>query len=249
MTLPRSLLFLAPLALFATGCSQPEVEFTEPPIAETTASSSVSSIATMPSSANDQPVEAAAPVASARIKVPFSPQAPTANWDAMHEETCEEMALIMVQRYWAKEGLTPESAEAELQSLVSWMDDQGYEWDVTMEELAEVAREHYGLQAHVETDVTVESIERHIAAGQPVIIPAAGRQLGNPYFSGEGPWYHVLTIVGYDKTSFITNDPGTRRGEGYKYEKDHLVDVIHDWTGVKEDIQNGPKAMLIVRPS
>ncbi|NOS68166.1 MAG: hypothetical protein HOO67_07475, partial [Candidatus Peribacteraceae bacterium] len=84
----------------------------------------------------------------------------------------------------------------------------------------------------------------------PVVIPAAGRDLGNPYFSGEGPWYHALTIIGFEEgwtgDKFIVNDPGTKRGSQYKYDVDVLVSAIHDWTGVKEDIRNGRKAMVII---
>ncbi len=184
------------------------------------------------------------------LAVPFSPQAPTANWDAQHEETCEEMSLIMVQRFLTGGSLNATSAEAELQSLVSWMDGEGYGWDVTVAELGSVARGKYGLTPRVIDNPTVESIVRELKAGNPVIVPAAGRDLGNPYFSGEGPWYHMLVITGYRQGTFweyfITNDPGTRRGEKYEYRADVLLDAIHDWTGVKEEIRTGAKRVLVV---
>ncbi|MBU1911108.1 hypothetical protein KKG16_01695, partial [Patescibacteria group bacterium] len=91
-------------------------------------------------------------------------------------------------------------------------------------------------------------IKEELIKGNPIIIPAAGRDLDNPYFSGEGPWYHMLVIKGYDKKRFITNDPGTRRGEGYKYEYSVLLNAVHDWTGIKEDIRNGDQIMLVIRP-
>jgi hypothetical protein len=37
------------------------------------------------------------------INVPFSPQAPFAVWNPLHEEACEEMALIMVHHYGTSE--------------------------------------------------------------------------------------------------------------------------------------------------
>lgn len=146
--------------------------------------------------------------------------------------------------------LTPAAAEDELQKLVSWMTERGYSYDVTIAELAQVAREYYGLHARIRDDVSEESIKEELAAGRPVIIPAAGRMLGNPYFSGEGPWYHMLVITGYREglfgTAFITNDPGTKRGDGYEYKADVVLNAIHDWTGVKEEIAQGKKTMLIV---
>ncbi len=160
------------------------------------------------------------------------------------------MSLIMVQRFLTGGSLTPDSAETEVQELVSWMDGEGYGWDVTVAELGAVAKGKYGLTPRVIDDVSVESIVRELKAGNPVIVPVAGRDIGNPYFSGEGPWYHMLVITGYRNGTFgdyfITNDPGTRRGEKYEYRTDVLLDAIHDWTGIKEEIRNGAKRVLVV---
>jgi len=183
---------------------------------------------------------------SMRIAVPFAPQAPFANWDALHEEACEEMSLIMVLHYWNREPLSLDDAEKEVGAMVDWETANGMSYDVTMEELAEVARGH-GFEATVTDDVTAESIEGYLNDGYPIIIPAAGRDLGNPFFSGAGPWYHALVIVGYDNKNYIVNDPGTKRGENFVYKKDVLLAAIHDWTGVKEEIRNGEKRMLIIR--
>ena len=46
----------------------------------------------------------------------------------------------------------------------------------------------------------------------------------------------MLVLIGYDENNFITNDPGTRRGEKYKYPQERVVNAIHDWTGTKETI-------------
>lgn len=153
----------------------------------------------------------------------------------------------MVQRYLTKGTLDADSAEAELQKIVAWETEHGYGYDVNMDELAEIARDFYGLEAEVVTNVTKEKIKEILASGSPVIIPAAGRQLGNPYFSGEGPWYHALTLIGYEGDTFIANDPGTKRGQNYRYSADVIMNAIHDWTGVKEEIATGRKAILIVR--
>jgi hypothetical protein len=156
------------------------------------------------------------------------------------------MALIMVQHFWTRAPLTRAMADAELQELVSWEESNGFSQDVTAEELARIAREHFGLRARVSADVSEKSIERELRAGRPVIIPAAGRDLGNPFFSGDGPWYHMLVITGFKGNRYITNDPGTKRGENYEYRKDILLDAIHDWTGVKEEIRAKKKAMVII---
>ncbi len=157
------------------------------------------------------------------------------------------MSLIMVDRYWEGDGLTREQAEQEILALVVWETEHGYGEDTTAVETQEIAREYFGLRTSVRTDVTPETIKDELRKGRPVIIPAAGRDLGNPFFSGEGPWFHMLVITGYtDDGRFITNDPGTKRGENYVYDADDLIAAIHDWTGVKERIREGAKAMVVV---
>ncbi|MDD4287892.1 MAG: C39 family peptidase [Candidatus Peribacteraceae bacterium] len=180
------------------------------------------------------------------LSVPFSPQAPLADWDALHEESCEEMSLILVHHFLAGTDINREQAETELLALTAWETEHGYPQDVTVQELGKIAEEYFGYHARVIEDPATEDLKRLLADGHPVIVPAAGRDLGNPYFSGEGPWYHMLVLTGYNEFFFQTNDVGTRRGEGYVYRFETLLNAIHDWTGVKEEIRNGPKRVLII---
>jgi hypothetical protein len=182
----------------------------------------------------------------AYITVPFTSQAPHANWDNPYQEACEEASLIMVDYFLRGSTLTPDQANREILQLTNWEESNRYKYDVSLDELATIAKDYYGYQARISDDVTRESIMHEIAKGNPVIVPAAGRDLGNPYFSGQGPRYHMLVITGYNWRHFITNDPGTKRGLGYKYKHKTLINAIHDWTGVKEEIRNGPKRMLII---
>ncbi len=183
------------------------------------------------------------------LDVPFTSQAPLLEWDAVHQETCEEASLLMVHRFlqWQRESMEPEHADADLLALVQWEERNDFGIDLTIDELAQIATRYYGYVPVIEETVTVERIKEVLAAGNPIIIPAAGRDLGNPYFSGEGPWYHMLVIRGYDRNEFIVNDPGTKRGERYEYPYDVLINAIHDWTGVKENIRSGRKRMLILK--
>ena len=183
------------------------------------------------------------------LSVPFTVQAPYANWDDPYQEACEEAALLIVHSYLAGNELSSENANKQLLSLFEWEQQQSYPEDITLAELAEIAETYYGYQTTIIDDPSIMDIEMQIAEGNPVIIPAAGRMLGNPYFSGEGPWYHMLVITGYDSNRFITNDPGTRRGEEYKYKKNVIMEAIHDWTGVKEEIEMGVKRVLVVEQS
>ena len=184
------------------------------------------------------------------IEVPFTPQAPHANWDDPYQEACEEASLLMVHWYLQGEKravVPPDDADRDLLALIRWETNNGYGQDVTITQLGEVAEQYYGYTPVIEETVTVERIKELLVAGYPAIVQIAGRDLGNPYFSGGGPWYHMLVIVGYDRNEFITNEPGTRRGEGYKYSYDVLIAAIHDWTGVKEEIRTGAKRMMILK--
>lgn len=181
-----------------------------------------------------------------RIEVPFTSQAPFGNWDDPYQEACEEASLIMVQRYYSERALTAEQADEEIVNVITWENFQNLPQDITVQQLARVADEYYSMDSELVYDPTIEELEQYIANGQPVIVPAAGRMLGNPYFSGDGPWYHMLVLIGYDEKNFITNDPGTRKGKSYAYKKEVLMESIHNWTGVKEDIQNGERVVLIL---
>lgn len=201
------------------------------------------------SSANNTPPVPVEIPPSITLAVPFASQAPKGDWGDPYQEACEEASLILVKHFLEGTGVNADVMDREILDIVAWETENGYGQDVTINELAVVAQQYYGLQAEVIEggDVTIDRIKRELALGNPVIVPLAGRELGNPYYSGEGPWYHMLVITGYDSRNFVTNDVGTRQGASYKYSYDVLFDAIHDWTGVKEEIRNGTKRMMTVR--
>lgn len=163
-----------------------------------------------------------------------------------YQEACEEASLILVNRYLNNEDITPEQMDASILAMVDWQSKNGMSADITAAQMVQTAEQYMNKKAEVRYDFTIKDIEAELAKGNPVILPLAGRDIGNPYFSGEGPWYHVLVVTGYDSKNFITNDVGTKRGESYKYRKEVLYNAIHDWTGVKENIRQGGKAMVIL---
>lgn len=183
--------------------------------------------------------------------VPFTPQAPFANWDAVHEQTCEEAAVLMAGWYAnGKRGgkIDAGVAEDELQRLIIWEKQRfGYFEDTTAKETAQILTDFYGVKnVTVRDDVSITSIKKELANGNLVIVLAAGRELQNPYFKQPGPIYHALTIIGYDRNEFITNDPGTRRGQGFRYPAENIIDSTHDWTGNPDTITSGPKRMIVI---
>ncbi len=185
---------------------------------------------------------------SVLVDVPFSPQAPFGVWDDVHEEACEEMSLIMVKYYLDGNILTPAIAEKEIQDMKKFQLKQyGHYKDSSMEELVKIAEEYYGIRdLKVVYDFDEHEIKKQLARKKPIIVPTAGRRLGNPNFTHPGPLYHNLVLIGYNKNNIITNDPGTRKGKQYPYSVDILYSAIHDFEESKEKIEQGRKAMIIL---
>ena len=179
------------------------------------------------------------------LKVPFTTQAPFALWDPLHEEACEEASLLMVYYYrTGQKFATPLEADTEIKKMVTWEESNGYKVDLTAGELVAMAAGYMKLKTgRVIVSPTVDQLKTELDAGRPVIVPAAGRLLGNPYFTPPGPIYHMLVLKSYDKDGFIVNDPGTRRGENYHYGFKPIMDAMHDWDPV--NILNGQKAVIV----
>lgn len=183
-----------------------------------------------------------------KIDVFFTSQAPLGKWDAYHEEACEEASLIMVKYYLDGKKLTPDTAEAEIQKTIAYeIKNYGDYKDTDAQENVKLAKDFYGItNLKVVYAFKAEDIKAYLAKGEPIIVPAAGRELGNPNFTPPGPLYHNLVLVGYDGNTIITNDPGTRKGEGYRYDINILYNAIHDFPGKPENINQGRKAMIVI---
>jgi len=183
------------------------------------------------------------------LDVPFTTQAPDANWELPYQEACEEASAITVHYYYQGKTFTKEIADQEIKDLVAWEEENlGFYKDTTAEETAQFIKGYWDYKkVEVIKDPTVEIIKENIASGRPVIIPAAGQQLGNPYFTPPGPLYHMLVIRGYTETQFVTNDVGTRHGENYMYDVEIIMSSIHDWNN--GDVDNGQKAIIVVYPN
>lgn len=199
---------------------------------------------------------------SIKIKVPFSPQAPFANWDDDHNEGCEEASVLLAQEFLngnESADLDKSYADSEITRMISW---QRKNWeghfDLEIERTKELAEKFYGMQnLQIVSINSTNEIKSYLADGKIIITPTAGRELGNPNFRQPGPVYHMLVIKGYDNKNFITNDVGTRKGKDYKYKYDILYSAIRDLPEEarnkehyikdhSELIEQGEKKVLIV---
>lgn len=181
------------------------------------------------------------------LDVPFTSQAPHADWSSPFDEACEEASIIMVDSYYKGEKLNKDTATEKIIDLYNWETENGYKIDIKIEQLKEIAENKYNLKSELiyGDEITINKIKEIISNGKPIIVPSAGRLLGNPNFRGSGPPYHMLVIRGYDEKYFYTNDPGTRKGENYKYEYEILLNSIHNWNTKPEDILEGEKVIMV----
>lgn len=242
------------LLLFALIRAQPASPVqTVPDLPPAIAASATAIASPMPSPTDRAEPSSVSLPSSAQLKAPFTSQAPHANWDVLHEEACEEASLLMLK--WFADGrgamqIKAGEAEAAIAAMTNWENENLGPFaefkSLTVAQLKGVAKQYFDLAAHVDYDIAADDIRARIAAGHPVLVPAAGRLLGNPHFKQPGPLYHMLVVTGYSGNEFITNDPGTRHGFGYRYSEDVLLNAIHDWTGKGETIERGRKAMLWV---
>lgn len=203
------------------------------------------------------------------IAVPFASQAPEKNWDQPWQDACEEAVLLMLDAYYKNYNLSPLFARDEILKMVVWEEARGWGVSIEMEKIKQIGEEYFHLSTlapqHLSTTAekeikqklnknlteikivenpTVDDIKKFIVAGNPVLVVADGKVLPNPNFRNGGPEYHALIIKGYDEENFITNDPGTQFGEGFKYKYDDLMNALHDWNN--GDVKNGRKVVMVV---
>lgn len=192
--------------------------------------------------------------AKSKQDVVFVVQAPKAQWEnELFQDACEEASVLMAGSWLddRKSAYSKEDATQELEKMFAFETEKyGQAYDLSIKDTAQFFRDYYGAQdIHVVYDIGVNDIVRALAEGHLVIVPSNGQKLGNPYFTSPGPERHMLVITGYDqkKREFITNDPGTRRGEDFRYDYDTLMAAVRDYpTGHKEPITGNKKGMIVV---
>lgn len=188
------------------------------------------------------------PVHEINLDIPFTSQAPHRNWELPYKEFCEEASVLMAISYIKGQTIpNADFANEKMLEIKSFEEKRfGYYEDTSAEETAIIIKEFYKYpKVKIIVNPSITDIKLALSQGKTVIVPAAGRQLGNPYYTQPGPLYHMLVIKGYTKDGkFITNDPGTRRGADFIYEPDVLWNAIHDWNG--GNVNEGRKVMIVV---
>lgn len=189
------------------------------------------------------------------LNVPFASQAPFGDWkDERQQDGCEEASVIMAM-LWAKgqKGVTRDYA---LSKILDISDFEAKNYDTfhdtgAKETLDRIIKDYFKYEnAEVKYDVAKEDLISELANGNLIIAPMNGKALKNPNFTDGGPERHMLVIKGYDpvKKEFITNDPGTRKGEGYRYGEDLFYAAMRDYLcGYHVPITEMHKNIIVVK--
>jgi hypothetical protein len=221
------------------------------------ASSTAKTARTQPAAKNDPAISVASSTPNKMIlfEVPFTSQAPFAEWsDPRFQYACEEASVLMAIR-WA-EGLGPitkADAKAEILDMVAYEEKTINNYrDTSASDTLDIIINGYFkyMRAELKKDSDIAAIKNELYKGNILILPMNGKKMNNPNFTHGGPEEHMLVIRGYDPATkeFITNDPGTRKGESYRYPEKIIEAAWRDYpTGDHAPISGIARNMIIVR--
>jgi hypothetical protein len=213
-----------------------------------------------PEPETDTPKDATASASAAEHRVPFILQAPGAKWDdPIFQDGCEEASVLMAIG-WVHdtESVTAAKAANDITALADFEVKRfGYHQDISLPEIVSMLREYFQYdRALLLEDVTLSDIRQELSDGNIVLAPAFGQALRNPNFTSPGPITHMLVLKGYDERTkeFIVNDPGTRRGESYRYKEGILFESLWAYPPGPThppipSISKRQKSIIVIRPS
>ena len=186
------------------------------------------------------------PVAAHNLTLEFHTQAPQHQWDTIHEDLCEEASLQVVLNYFNHQTVTDRQFDQQILKLRRQEIASLWHWRSTsVREIQRLVKIfHPRFTTRILENPTATDLQLEIDQSHPVLLPLAGRQLKNPYYTPPGPRYHWLVVTGYDDTGFITQDVGTKRGANYHYPTRRLISAIHDWTS--GDLTMAPARALVI---
>jgi hypothetical protein len=195
-------------------------------------------------------------IKSILFEVPFTSQAPNGEWnDTRHQDGCEETASLMAYEWVKGNKNTKIDKKEAVDTIRKIWDFEVNKWgsgvDTSASDTAKRILKDYFMLTKVEVK-NVQNANRvieELMRGNLVVVPTNGRLLKNPNFTGLGPERHMVVIRGYDleRREFITNDPGTRKGELYRYPEEVMFEAIADYpTGDHEPTKTRDKNMIVV---
>lgn len=179
------------------------------------------------------------------LKVPFTPQAPHNNWSQPWQDACEESTIVMVDHFYAGQALDKIKATEKINRILRIKNNTyGWSLDENAEKMKKIIDNFLPWEARIVKNPSIEQIKTEIDNNRPVIALTHGKYLYNPNFRHGGPDYHTVVISGYDDEAkeFITQEPGTHKGQDYKYSYETMMNAIHDF--LPGNTKNGDKKVL-----
>ncbi|KKP38368.1 MAG: hypothetical protein UR28_C0017G0016 [Candidatus Peregrinibacteria bacterium GW2011_GWF2_33_10] len=185
--------------------------------------------------------------------VPFAAQAALGNWeDERQADGCEEASTLMAMMWIKNFNLTKEEAKTMIIKISDYeKNTYGSYVDTSIEDSAKrIIEGYFGYKNYkLIYDFDLQTLINKIYDGNIIILPVNGNKLANPHFRIPGPVKHMLVLVGYDPETkkFITNDPGTKFGQQYKYDEQHLYDVIKNYQTTNHNESLTDKSAILLK--
>lgn len=188
--------------------------------------------------------------AEINLNVPFYPQAPDANWALPWKDACEESSVVLAYHFVKGDTITKAQFKEDVLGLVDLQNEIFGDYiDTDIAQTAEMLEKFYDYKNYEIIDnPTIEDLKRELAQWHPIIAPFAWKKLWNSFFTNGGPRYHMLVIVWYNDSFFITNDVGTSRWKDFAYSYNVIMDSLHDLVPEWEwNIADWAKRVLVIK--
>lgn len=167
------------------------------------------------------------------------------NWNK-HYESCEEATLLVAHYNSNWIYIDNISADSELDKInyfeekVIWIVKDKYHnvnsnilylRDISILKLHNLAKKFYHYtdeNSHLVFNPSIDTIKYLISNNYILIVPSNTKTLANPNFNQDTDSYHVINLVWYDSSNFISLDSGTSKWAFYKYSYDKVINWIRD---------------------
>lgn len=185
--------------------------------------------------------------------VPFTSQAPRAEWENdVFQYGCEEASILMAMHWVEEKPLSVQEARVGILAMAEFQEKRtGSFYDTSAADTAQLMRDYFDYQEiEVQYNINTDDIKTELIKGNLIIVPVNGHIVNNPFFTSPPP-AHMFVVVGYDSETkeFIVNDPGTKHGQSFRYAESVLNAGLQDYpTGHGEPIIQVNKVMIVVKP-
>lgn len=186
------------------------------------------------------------------LVIPFTPQAPLGNWNEVKQGNgCEEASILMAYSWIKGIEIDPKEAVEKIKDISDFsLKLLGHFHDISNEDTIKLIKEYFKYdKVYLLTEINLEIIKNQLAQERLLIVAVNGDKLNNPHYQIPKPANHKLVIIGYDDTTkeFITHDPGTSKGKGFRYKYEQLLNSITDYpTGYRQSINQKNKSMIVI---